>query len=80
MDKKITIYSRETCYYCTKAKNYLDKQGVNYKVVNVSKFPEEMEKMIKATGYKGVPQIKIGEEWVVGYNPKQIMNKLKYIE
>ncbi|WP_332694811.1 glutaredoxin family protein [Halalkalibacter lacteus] len=80
MDKKVTIYSKEICYYCTMAKKYLDKQGVDYKVVNVSKHPEEMEKMIKATGYKGVPQLEIGEEWVVGYNPKQIMKKLKSIE
>ncbi|MGM0875357.1 MAG: glutaredoxin family protein [Bacillota bacterium] len=80
MNKKVIIYSKEACYYCVMAKKYLDKQGVDYKVVNVSKHPEEMEKLIKVTGHKGVPQLEIGGEWVVGFNQKQIMEKLKRIE
>ncbi|MGO4886207.1 glutaredoxin family protein [Anaerobacillus sp. MEB173] len=76
MNKKVTVYSKDGCYYCVMVKKYLDKHGIDYNVIDVSKHLEEKEKMIEATGNKGVPQLKIGEEWVVGFNARKIWEKL----
>lgn len=77
MKKNVTVYSKDGCYYCVMAKKYLDKHEIDYNVVNVSKSPEAMVEMVTATGEKGVPQLKIGDKWIVGFNARQIWKSLE---
>jgi glutaredoxin 3 len=64
--KKITIYSKEICPYCVKAKNLLKRKGLNYDeiIVNTDEIKQNMIK--KSNGRMTVPQIFIGEYHVGG--------------
>ena len=73
MTKNVTVYSTNTCPYCTKLKDFLDEQGIPYKDVNLQESPEVINKIVQETGQMGVPQTEIDGEWVVGFNPVRIM-------
>lgn len=50
----ITVYSKPQCVQCTGVKRWLDKRGIKYAEVDVSKSPDDLA-AIKALGYTGVP-------------------------
>ncbi|WP_368504828.1 glutaredoxin family protein [Alkalihalophilus sp. As8PL] len=77
MGKRVIIYSKDTCYYCTKAKKFLEELGVEYTELNVNQHPKAYKEIRSKTGTKGVPQLVIGEETVVGFNPDLIREKLE---
>ena len=64
--KKITVYSKEVCPYCVKAKNLLKRKGVSFDeiIVNTDEIKQNMIK--KSNGRMTVPQIFIGEYHVGG--------------
>ncbi len=68
----ITVYSSKTCPWCTKVKEYLDGKGVAYETVDVSENREAAMDMVKKTGQMGVPVTKIGERYIIGYDPDSI--------
>jgi glutaredoxin 3 len=64
---KIEIYTTQTCPYCVKSKNLLNKKGVKYEEIDVSNNPELRQKMVaNAGGRTTVPQIFIGKHHVGG--------------
>jgi len=75
--KRVTVYTSNGCPWCERAKKYLLLKGVRYREINVSKRPGEAAKLMKKTGERGVPQIMIGEDFVVGFNQKRIDELLK---
>jgi len=68
----ITVYSTKTCPWCTKVKEYLEGKNIDFEVVDVSTDREAAMEMVKKTGQMGVPVTKIGEKFIVGYNPEAI--------
>jgi glutaredoxin 3 len=64
--KKITIYSKEICPYCVKAKNLLKRKGANYDEIIVSTDEIKQNMIKKSNGRMTVPQIFIGEYHVGG--------------
>jgi glutaredoxin-like YruB-family protein len=68
----ITVYSTKTCPWCTKVKEYLEGKDIDFEVVDVSTDREAAMEMVKKTGQMGVPVTKIGEKFIVGYNPEAI--------
>lgn len=70
--KKVKIYTTSTCPYCFMAKDYLKEKGVEFEEVDLTEDPEEARKLIEKTGYSGVPQIQIGEEFVIGFDKDKI--------
>lgn len=58
---EIEIYTTNSCPYCVKAKNLLDKKSLKYKEVNVGFDENKWSEMISRSGGKRtVPQIFIG--------------------
>ncbi|MGB1199114.1 MAG: glutaredoxin family protein [Thalassotalea sp.] len=72
--KKIVLYSSNSCPHCDKAKAFLSRQNINYRLCNV-KTPAGQKELARA-GFRSVPVIKISDEYVVGYNEKQLKNLL----
>ena len=68
----ITVYSTKTCPWCTKVKEYLDGKKIAYEVVDVAANREAAMEMVKKTGQMGVPVTRIGEAYIIGYNPEAI--------
>lgn len=56
--KKIEIYTSDTCIYCTKAKQLLDKKKVAYQEINITNSDENLKEAVRrSNGLMTVPQI-----------------------
>ena len=68
---QITIYSKNNCVYCTKAKNLVKNLGLEYTEKSLEKdFGSDPSKMLEDIGknVSQLPQIKIDNELIGGYN------------
>lgn len=68
----ITVYTTNTCPYCTMLKNYLKSVNLPFKEVNVQQDQFAAAKLVEATGQLGVPQTNINGHWVIGFDPESI--------
>ncbi len=64
----VTIYSSNSCGYCTMAKRLLAQRGVTPAEINVDHDPAQRSAMAARTGRRTVPQIYIGERHVGGFD------------
>jgi glutaredoxin 3 len=65
--RPVEIYTTPICPYCLAAKRLLQKKGVEYSEIDVSRDPALREAMIqRARGRRTVPQIFVGEVHVGG--------------
>ena len=67
----ITIYSKNNCVYCNKAKTLLKNLGLEYEEKSLEKdFGSDHSKLIEDIGknVRQMPQIKIDGELIGGYN------------
>lgn len=62
----VTIYTRQTCYFCVQAKRLLDQLDVQYREIPVDRDPASLQEMKDRSGRRTVPQIWIGETHVGG--------------
>ncbi len=73
----IKVYSTNTCPYCVMAKDYLKKNKVDFKDVNVGEDQEQAREMVEKSGQMGVPVLDIDGEIVVGFDRNRIDSILK---
>lgn len=65
--RPVEIYTTPFCPYCHAAKRLLDRKGVGYAEIDVSRDPDLRMAMIqRAKGRRTVPQIFIGDTHVGG--------------
>ena len=67
--KPITLYTKDYCPYCVKAKNLLKRKGVEAQVKEIDITNDEalqQEMITKSGGRKTVPQIFIGDTHIGG--------------
>ncbi|RKG33222.1 glutaredoxin 3 [Acinetobacter tianfuensis] len=66
---EVTIYSTTVCPYCTRAKQLLQRKGVDYKEINLSnEAPEVRVELMQRTNHRTVPQIFIGDQFIGGFD------------
>jgi glutaredoxin 3 len=58
-------------------KEFLEAQGLTFKVVNVQSDPIAARKLVDETGQMGVPQTKVNGHWVLGFDPEAVMQYIK---
>ncbi len=64
---QVEIYTTQICPYCVRAKRLLEKKGVAYREIDVSRDPALRESMVeRAGGRMTVPQIFINGTHVGG--------------
>ncbi|MCE3268253.1 MAG: grxC [Burkholderiales bacterium] len=74
--QQVTIYTKETCPYCTMAKNLLKQKGVTeFKEIRIDLDPAAKDKMVEITGRMTVPQIFIGTTHVGGFDDLSALTK-----
>ena len=66
-EKEIIIYTTPTCPFCNAAKEDLDRKGIKYTEIDVSKDAEGLEKMVRISGKRLVPVMLNGENVTVGF-------------
>lgn len=62
----VTIYTRDGCGYCARAKSLLTAKGVDFTEYNATEKPEYRQEMMTKSGGTTFPQIFIGESHVGG--------------
>ena len=65
---KVTVYSKDYCPYCDRAKAMLKSKGVAFEAIELQDSPGEFAKLKEKTGLMTVPQIFIGEKLIGGYS------------
>lgn len=61
----LTVYSKNNCPYCVRAKQLLESKGVKYTEVNIEN-DDESRQMLLDKGLRSVPQIFHGYELLPG--------------
>lgn len=64
----ITIYTKDYCPYCIKAKNLLTALGATYEEIDITATPEIIMELAKKSGMRTVPQIFVGDECLGGFD------------
>lgn len=73
---KPKLYSRDTCAPCRMLKQYLDRKGVDYELINVDEQPAEFEQIRVFSNSTIVPQLAVGMQVVVGLHLPKIIDLL----
>ncbi len=69
---KVVLFSTTTCSWCRRAKKYFRENKVPFREINVERDVQAARDMQKKTGQIGVPVIKIGSKWIVGFDKEKI--------
>lgn len=73
----VLVYSTKSCPWCTKAKEFLDSLNVKYESIDVAVDKEAAAEVVQKTRQRGVPVVKIGERFIVGFDKDAIQSALK---
>ncbi len=65
---KVTVYTKQNCPFCVRAKRLLDKKGVAYEEISVEGDDSLRTWLVEKTGQMTVPQIFAGERSLGGYS------------
>jgi glutaredoxin 3 len=73
---RVVLFSTSTCSWCRRAKRYFRENRVPFKEINVERDPDVARDIVRKTGQTGVPVIKIGSSWIVGFDRERIEKEL----
>lgn len=65
------VFSKPSCVQCTATYRALDKEGLQYEVVDISTDEAALEQVM-ALGYRQAPVVMVGEEHWSGFRPDLI--------
>lgn len=74
---QVTIYGAEWCPPCHTAKAYFKSRNVSYNYINVDEHPDQGREIAMKTGWTAIPIIKIGEEFILGFDRLKIDGALQ---
>ncbi|AOA59232.1 glutaredoxin 3 [Acinetobacter larvae] len=65
----VKVYSTNSCPYCVRAKQLLERKGIAYTEINLSnEDPEVRMTLMQKTKHRTVPQIFINDEFIGGFD------------
>lgn len=71
----VTIYTRDFCGYCARAKALLQSKNVNFTEYNATENPQYRQEMMDKSGRNTFPQIFIGEQHVGGCDDLHVLDR-----
>lgn len=74
--KSVTVYSTPTCPYCKMTKEFLKKNSIKFKDIDVSSDDKAAESMVERSGQMGVPVIDISGKIIVGFDEPALRKAL----
>ena len=63
----VVIYSTRVCAYCVRAKQLLERKGVEYTEIAIDQHPAKRIEMQRLSGRSSVPQIFIDDQPIGGF-------------
>ena len=67
----ITVYTKPACVQCHATYKALDKQGLDYTVIDIST-DDEARDYVMGLGYLQAPVVTVGDEHWSGFRPDRI--------
>ncbi|HEX4187614.1 MAG TPA: glutaredoxin [Solirubrobacteraceae bacterium] len=64
---EITVYTTDSCSFCSRVKGLLKTSGVEYTEVNLTKDPEGRAELAVRTGMMSFPQVLVDGRLIGGY-------------
>lgn len=77
MVKKIKLYSADWCPHCVAAKEYFEKNKIEFENFDIEKDKKYVEEAREKSGQTGIPVIEIGGEIIIGFDKEKIEKALK---
>ena len=68
---RITLYSTSNCPQCRQAKQYLERRGLRFQILDVQR-NARAQKAFARLGARGVPVIVIGETRIDGFDKRRL--------
>jgi glutaredoxin 3 len=65
--KSVILYTTGMCSYCVAAKALLNKRGIAYDEINLSRDPDSRQQLVDITGMATFPQIVIDGQAIGGF-------------
>lgn len=73
----VKVYSTPICPWCTRVKEFLKQNNVEFEDINVAQDQEKAQKMIQKSGQTGVPVVEIDGQIVIGFDEAKLKSLLK---
>jgi glutaredoxin 3 len=77
---KITVYTKQNCPFCVRAKRLLDRKGVAYEEISVEGRDDLRAWLVDATGQMTVPQIFVGERSLGGFSDLDALDRERKLD
>jgi len=77
---KVTVYTKQNCPFCVRAKRLLDGKGVAYAEIDVEERDDLRLWLAETTGQKTVPQIFAGERSLGGFSDLDALDREGQLE
>lgn len=68
----VTVYTKNSCPFCDRTKEFLDELGVEYNVRNIEEDDSNFDEVIKL-GYQQVPVVVTDNDSWSGHQPTLLM-------
>ena len=78
--RNIVVFTTSTCPYCTMVKNYLKKNRIRFREVNIEKDRKAATDLVNRTGQMGVPVTMIDNRHTVLGFDRQKLSKILNIK
>jgi glutaredoxin 3 len=72
---KVTVYTKQNCPYCVRAKRLLEKKGVAFEEIDVETNDELRSWLREKTGQMTMPQIFAGERSLGGFTDLDALDR-----
>jgi glutaredoxin 3 len=72
---KVTVYTKQNCPFCVRAKRLLDKKGVAYEEIDVKENDDLRVWLARTTGQMTVPQIFADERPLGGFSDVDALDR-----
>lgn len=75
----ITVYAKPYCPQCDATKRQLDRQGIEYSVIDITQDPQALDELLRA-GFMQAPVVVTEQESWSGYRPDKIRALAKVMQ
>jgi glutaredoxin 3 len=66
--REVTVYTTESCSYCTRVKMLLNSRGIEFREENLAGKPDAVVELAERTGLMTLPQVTVGAILIGGYD------------
>jgi glutaredoxin-like YruB-family protein len=73
----VKVYTAPGCAYCIIIENFLKRNNIKFKEIDISKDAKAKEEMKKKSGQESVPVTDVNGKIIVGYDIKKLKEALK---